>query len=517
MRLNCVLVLIAVGYSSCSRMDSSTTVVPEAAVITINPDDRKQTIRNFGASDAWSCQFIGQWPDEKRNQVADWFFSMEEDDQGKPRGIGLSLWRFNIGAGSAAQNNINDEWRRTEGFLTDAKTYDWSKQAGQQWFLQAAQQRGVNLFLGFTNSPPVQLTLNGRAFSGNGESANIGADNYTPFAVFLTDVVKHLQGQGIPLTYLSPFNEPQWDWTSPGQEGTPYTNQQIYDITRKLDSVITANNLTVKIQVAEAGKMNYLYETADKPTRGNQVEDFFIQQSPHYLGNFTHVDRMISSHSYFTSAPMETMVQVRTAVAVKVKQASVPLEFWQSEYCILGDQEEIPGGGKDTGMTTALYVARLIHHDLTVASASAWHWWTSISAYNYKDGLVYAEKNRTNGVVEDTKLLWVLGNYSRFIRPGAVRIGVSSSDLNISNTRGLMVSSYVHEADKKLVTVAVNYSSIDSSVRLKVQGKYKVSGIKPYITSAKEDEDLKPLAEIPADGVIVIPKNSVITFVSELR
>src|SRR5947208_3635084 len=59
-----------------------------------------QTIENFGASDAWSCQFTGNWPDHDRNAMADWLFSMDTLANGNPKGIGLSLWRFNIGAGS---------------------------------------------------------------------------------------------------------------------------------------------------------------------------------------------------------------------------------------------------------------------------------------------------------------------------------------------------------------------------------------------------------------------------------
>lgn len=99
------------------------------------------------------------------------------------------------------------------------------------------KKRGVNLFVGFTNSPPVQLTKNGKAFSSDGEHANICKENYVPFAKFLSNVVKQFQGQGIVINYLSPFNEPQWDWTSNSQEGSSYTNQELFDITKKLDSV----------------------------------------------------------------------------------------------------------------------------------------------------------------------------------------------------------------------------------------------------------------------------------------
>ena len=69
--------------SRCSSNDSNSTTNVNESIIHIDLADRHQTVRNFGASDAWACQFIGVWPDEKRNQVADWLFSQEVDDAGK--------------------------------------------------------------------------------------------------------------------------------------------------------------------------------------------------------------------------------------------------------------------------------------------------------------------------------------------------------------------------------------------------------------------------------------------------
>jgi O-glycosyl hydrolase len=69
--------------------------------IIVDVEKPKQTMVGFGASDAWDIQFVGRnWPLEKRNQVADWLFSKEVDKNGNPKGIGLSMWRFYIGAGS---------------------------------------------------------------------------------------------------------------------------------------------------------------------------------------------------------------------------------------------------------------------------------------------------------------------------------------------------------------------------------------------------------------------------------
>lgn len=49
---------------------------------------------------------------------------------GKPKGIGLSQWRVNLGGGSAAQgeaSGIEDKSRRAESYLTDDLTYDWTR------------------------------------------------------------------------------------------------------------------------------------------------------------------------------------------------------------------------------------------------------------------------------------------------------------------------------------------------------------------------------------------------------
>ncbi len=507
------LAFVAILLVACSKQNQKQpqTTTNNNAVI-IHLDQRQQRIRSFGASDAWTCQYVGQWPEAKKNQVADWLFSTETDANGKPKGIGLSCWRFNIGAGSAPQNNISDAWRQTEGFMNDNLSYDWSRQVGQRWFMQAAKQRGVEQLIGFTNSPPIQLTRNGKAFSSDGERANIAPANYVAFARFLADVSQQFASQGMPLTYLSPFNEPQWDWTANGQEGTPYTNAEMAAITRILDSVLIARKLPVKVMIAEAAKLNYLYEKADKPTRGEQIQQFFNKSSPLYVGNLATVEKVISGHSYFTSAPAETLKSVRQKLAQAMLTASEPTEFWQSEYCVLGDDEEIKPSGKDLGMTSALYVARLIHHDLAIANASAWHWWLAVSAYDYKDGLVYATKTPTDGQAEDSRLMWAVGNFSRFIRPGAYRVNVTSDNRDVHNAHGLMVSAYVSADEKQIITVLVNNGDSDATIQLQTEGG-TATGWQPYLTGAGTGETLKPLAAVSKDSPIVIAKKSILTLV----
>ena len=82
------------------------------------------------------------------------------------------------------------------------------------------------------------------------------------------------------------------------------------------------------------------------------------------------------------------------------------------------DEEIGGGGGYDFSMKTALYVARIIHHDLTYADAESWSWWRACGG-NYKDGLIRVWNRQQRA--RDSRLLWAMGNYSRFVRPGAVR------------------------------------------------------------------------------------------------
>lgn len=403
--------------------------------ITFDTQKTFQTMHSFGASDCWSMAMIGKYyPKSKKKQIAEWLFSQESDPQGNPKGIGLSMWRFNIGAGSTEQgkaSKISNEWRRAESFLTNNR-YDWEKQQGQQYFLEAAKQYQVPYTLGFLNSSPVQMTKNGLAI-GNGRLGewNFDSTKMDAWSDFLTAVSNHFQ-----FNYLSPFNEPQWDWGpdksgNASQEGTPINNSDLAGATRKLAENFQRTNTKTKIVIPEAGQLNYLYDPkSNRPGQDEQIDNFFNAKSVNYVGNLKAVEHVISGHSYFTTSPASTLTSTRQKVAEKAKAANV--DFWQSEYCILGDNAgEIKGNGVDLGMKTALYVAKVIHSDIHDGNASSWSWWLAVSANDYKDGLIYTfsgsnkgenDTNKFDADLYDSKTLWALGNYARFVRPGMKRI-----------------------------------------------------------------------------------------------
>ncbi len=441
-------------------------------VVTIHPEQEFQVIHSFAASDAWSIQFLGKyWPEAQRERAADLLFSTKTRPDGSPVGIGLSAYRFEIGAGSATpgdSSKINDRWRRATGFLQRDGGYDWTQQAGQRAFMRAAKARGVHTFIGFVNSPPTALTRNGRANSSGGDSANIAPARYPEYAKFLTNTVIELERRdSIRLDYLSPFNEPQWDWLN-GQEGSPWRVDEMAAMTRTLSGTLQAAHLPTKISIGESGRMNYVYERGDKPTRGDQVQAWFGPRSPSYVGDLPNVVHAIASHSYHTTYPRDTLRAVRTRLHEAIASVDPTLQFWQTEYCVLENTPHIRGRGRDSTIDAALYIAGIIHADMVYAQASAWHWWIAVTPYDFKDGLLYMDHDTLTGTVRDTKMLWAMGHFSRFVRPGMRRIGAEVTGPGADSTDAeLQVSAYRDPSTSDVVTVIANRSTSDRDVELR--------------------------------------------------
>lgn len=493
-------------FFSCTDQDDNKFSDNNVIEVYVNPAISFQEIHNFGASDAWSCQVVGNWPDEKKNRIADLLFSLETNEDGSPKGIGLSCWRFNIGAGSARQgedSGIGDPWRRAGSFLQPDGSYNWDKQSGQRWFLGAAKQRGVESFIGFVNSPPIVLTKNGKAHSDGGNSMNLPEENLPKYSDYLVEITKNIQqNEGVLFDYISPVNEPQWDWKG-GQEGSPWKNSEIAQLCKILGNDLQKAGLITKIEIPEAGQLNHLYERGNDAERGFQVKAFFSPSSDNYIGDVPNMAHKIAAHSYFTTKNDEVLQEVRSRLWEEIEAVDPELEFWMSEFCILGNNDGFKGGKRDLGMETALFVANVVHADLTIANASAWQWWLAVSPYDFKDGLVYIDKSETGGSIYKSKLLWALGNYSRFIRPGAKRISAE-----LPENPQLKISAFQNK-NGEIVIVILNRENSEKMIAIDLPGSSKKAKI--YETS--EQNDLSYLGEIKINNDIEVASQSVTTLV----
>lgn len=526
------------GFSSNSTNDINSPKEEEEPVQTMKPPDyrvsvdaavRYQTIDNFGASDAWSMDPIGKhWTEDNKNRVADLLFSRE-------KGIGLSAWRFNIGAGSTEtdQSIIPDPWRRAEAFkMSEDGEYDWSKQAGQQWFLQAAKDRGVDTLIAFVNSPPVWMTKNGHAQPDpDVGSTNLKEGYEDEFAAFLVDVLERFKQEGLEFDYISPINEPTWDWNRAHQEGNRYNNDDLKRVILELHRQLKASGLDAQISAPDGVEITALLD--DEYYRmfagGGQYEGGanklgtgkYREYIKDLLGDpelKEAVGNKIASHSYwsdYSNPGDDRLGKLRELLDQNLKSYDPEAKYWVTEYCLLGDY----GPGRDLGIEPALHVARTIHFDLTEANAAAWQWWTAVSKVDYKDGLIYTDYQREGDEqnILTSKILWTLGNYSKFIRPGAERVSLAGLDERARS--GLLGSAYVHEGEGTVTVVFVNDGDTRKQVSLSLNGVnlQPATALSMYVTSG--DRDLARAEDIPVneDGTFeaVIPPRSIVTLTTE--
>ena len=149
----------------------------------------------------------------------------------------------------------------------------------------------------------------------------------------------------------------------------------------------------------------------------------------------------------------------------------------------------------DTSMSAALRLATLMHWNLTQNNVSAW-------SYEYLVG----STGLLSAGGEATKRLWAFGNFSRFVRPGFVRVGVQGT-----LRAGVYVSAFEDVASGRLEVVAINAGSGSVSQRF-IFDDFTAVEVTPFVTSADADLAEQPVVTAGSYFDFVLPAMSVTTF-----
>ena len=504
-------------------------VAQTPAEVTIDLTRTYQTIQDFGASDCWTAEYVANYFSmTEKEKAAKWLFSQGFDSNGNPEGIGLSCWRVNIGAGSAEQgtsSNIADETRRAACYQKADLTYDWTRCDGQQWWMKRAKDYGVDHFLLFSNSAPVHMTKNGKANANNQNiSCNLKDDCYDDFAEFLATVTQHFVDEGYNVTYIDPVNEPRFDWKD-GQEGSPWENTNIAQLAKQLDKSVASRSLSTKILIPEASSWDLVYGGTGRAA--NQIYAFFNRKSANYIGDLPSLAKVVAGHSYWTFRTNADLKDIREKV--RNEAAKYFLEVMQTEWSMLDAAPETSAAfpesyEKASKMDIALYMGKIIHCDLCYGNMSGWSYWTAFATerYSQKNRFYLIRMNATGDTGDESygdikkggrltvdKNLWVLGNYSRFIRPGYKRVAIKGAD----DLNGLMGSSWLSPDEKTLVTVFVNMSQASKKVGITVADN-AIESMKAYLTD--KNNSLKLQSSLNDASQMEIPARSVVTIVAKL-
>ena len=186
--------------------------------------------------------------------------------------------------------------------------------------------------------------------------------------------------------------------------------------------------------------------------------------------------------------------------ANKAIAADPSKEYWQTEV----DTGTASGDSTGDGIASALLMAKQMHADLTVANLNAWHlWWVYNASGN--GGCLYDTSTNTW-----TKRLWVMGNFSRFVRPGYMRVSTSGTVPS-----GVLLTAYKNPADGTVVLVAINNNTTATPLSLFVSGAVPCT-VTPWLTSASDNLAAKsPIMVSNGRFSASLPAQSVTTFVGK--
>lgn len=519
---------------------------------TIDTSTQYQTIEGFGASACWWSQDVGQW--ENAEDILKLLYSPTD-------GIGLNIYRYNLGAGSEDQHDVDlyVSGARTHCFMQADGTYNWNNDPGAMNCLSIANQLNPDLKVTlFANSAPYFMTKNGKTYGalvsdGNGGykgTENLDSSQFNNYANYITTCAEHFIDEGYNVTAVSPINEPEWDWSgwmlgngtqSCNQEGCHFDEATARAFYNNAMVPALQNNAKlngkVQLEVWESGQMNHNWWwgrfmnqcfSTEKPAGCNSGGTDYASNNE----NIRSYVNAVSTHSYWASTAD------REAAANQINNGQYfkdqHLKVKQTEYCqmtndasnnVLGHiQAE---GGNTNGMTIdyGLALADIIYQDMTILNTTEWDWWTACGRGIYPDSLVYINDSNHNHI-SPSKRLWALGNYSKFIDEGAVRVKVETGSnfgknlhtnttytWTTDNGSGTDKNNYLEQTayrnpNGSLVVVYVNNSDTTECTTF-TDSSYTY--YESYVTSASKNLE-KNQSGNPS-GVIYIPAKSITTVV----
>jgi O-glycosyl hydrolase len=446
-----------------------------------------QSVQGFGASGAWWVNDLANFAPAVQQQVGDLLFG--------PQGLDLSVYRYNVGGGGVGVTNPP---RAPQTPLVSPGVYDWSKDPGGTTFVRQAAQHGVPDLQAFVNSAPPVWTTNGKSCGGSLTSGDEAA-----YGQYLADVVTHFQQQGVTFSQVSPMNEPDNNFGDCGQEGMSVGTGQRGAIVRAVGTALA--NAGVPTQVLADETSWALQDIFELPGWAGDAN------TQRYLVALAH-----HTYDFPTNATLNTL-------RASAKNYGKPL--WATEICCSNGGGY--GQGYDPTIDGGLRMADLIHQDLTEANDAQFDWWTALSpvlgcdpvaapscpttknSQGWNDGLIYYDPNYAadgNQNLYVTKRFWALANFSRFVRPNAVRFPITGMPSNVWPV--------AFESGGAWTVVAINDNTSATSFPLHfgaTNGQLTPTGA--YRTSATED--LAPVALPTVSGstmTATLPARSITTF-----
>ncbi|KAK4190117.1 putative glucosylceramidase 4, partial [Podospora australis] len=464
---------LTVAAVSLTGVAAATVEPRQASTITVDLSRTFQRMDGFGFSLAFQrANLITNMSDKsKQKELLDLLFN-------RTTGAGFTILRNGIGS----TPNSNSDFMNTiapnnPGGPKATPQYQWDgKDSGQLWVSQeAVNTYGVKQIYANAWSAPGYMKTNGRDTNGGTLCGVPGAncqsgDWRQAYADYLVAYINFYAEAGVNITHLGFLNEPDYTASYASMQSN---GQQAADFLKVLTPTLEAAGLGEQVGVACCETMGF----------GNG------QNMLNTIRNAGHRLKAFTSHSY-TGGPSGAV------------NAGAP--FWLSEQCDLNGQwttSWYSNGGAGEGLTWANNIYSAVVNN----NASGYLYWEGVQWPNPNTNEKIIKVDNRTDTYEVSKRLWAFANWSRYVRPGSVRVGSSGGT-------GVRTAAFRNE-DGTIAVIAISTGGSASNVNIKITGGAAPAHVQAFVSDATRNAASTP-ATLASDGTISgsVAARSITTF-----
>jgi glucuronoarabinoxylan endo-1,4-beta-xylanase len=331
------------------------------------------------------------------------------------------------------------------------------------------------------------------AWQGGSANGALATAHYGDAATLFQNYVSQAWALGIPISYVGLCNEPD---ITPSYAQTSWTTAQLVSFVK--------NNAGPTL--ATWGTANPTWQA----TTGLSAPGIIIAQTANWANAATWINAFeadatalgyvsrYATHQYFgggASAPPSPMSR----------------SIWETEAF-----EQGGANSYDSSITQAMTMAGRIYNAINTGNATAWHYWFAEDVSDTDNsGLVGTNAaNWSNQSASNAdwlapvfpKRAYMVGNFSKFVRPGWQLISVSGAPA------GVNVLAFKDLNGRSLAVVCINTNGSSTGITVNLNGQW-TQNVTPWITDASNNLVAQtPIASNSGSFTATLGATSITTF-----
>ena len=333
-----------------------------------------------------------------------------------------------------------------------------------------------------------------------GANQHMSSSNYQKYVDHLNSFTAYMKNQGVPLYAISISNEPDWcgEWAC-------WSADEIYNFTKGYADQMRKNGT----KVISTESFRYAKNLYDKVLNdANALKNWDI------LGAHFYASEASTGDDFFKYS-LADQKNVERWMTEHYTESQGSGNDWR---VVRNTGDQANQNKKDT--VRAVDVAYDIHRGLAIGNFSQYTWWYIRRCYGLIMEKDFGNKLTisNNEIGKVSKRGYVMSQFARFIRPGAVRVGAT-----IKPEANVFASAYKSAGGDSVIVVLLNRDFKNSkSITVKVPGVSKLESFHMYTTSETKNAKDEGFVDVKNGAVTITMesgttnKDCIVTLVGEI-